>query len=437
MPLLTRMFGYRRRPGRDPPPGAFSSSSPRPARTTRKKEKIPLAIELLKHPDSIDAQSSSPLFARLPTEMRELIWRFALTRYEDTRNLYPIASRCARPGHAAPLRVAVDLLLTCRAVYVEALVIPFQVNPMVIFDGDKLDIPPHDVLLCTPDSLRSCETLRPWQLANISSVELNVEQTMLEGGAIERASRIAGTKGRHRGYECQGFALTPGRYASFVKAGASHSVASGVSEIAGTHPSPSPLRHVFVGAAITALTVRLGRTDWWTWSTPPATERLRLEPMVDLTLHKPESMVRGYEARRAGREEPDFQLDSFERHVPWGLQFAEYWPDLRTLELVLETFAAKESQLDSVVKCAELWTFPLGDEYRLEWDGNVASTVRWQGASKYGYEHGSSWFAQQNSGQGGEDKSPALMQWRPVDETADGGGQYFVIRTLTFERRRR
>ena len=50
-------------------------------------------------------------------------------------------------------------------------------------------------------------------------------------------------------------------------------------------------------------------------------------------------------------------------------------PDLRTLELVLETFEEKKAQLDAVVECAKTWRFPLvGEKFELVWSGDVEET---------------------------------------------------------------
>lgn len=46
--------------------------------------------------------------------------------------------------------------------------------------------------------------------------------------------------------------------------------------------------------------------------------------------------------------------------------------DLRRLELVLETFASKKRQFNSVVEAAKTWKFALtGTKYELVWDGDV------------------------------------------------------------------
>jgi hypothetical protein len=154
------------------------------AAARRKIEKLPLAVTILDDPRSVHQQQGCPLFAMLPAELRELIWDYALTGYEDVDALYPLDKSYARPGQAAPLKVAVNLLLTCRAVYLEAFLVPFQVNPMTVFDGHPDTVPPETPLLCTPANLRLCSKLRPWQFANITSVDMSVQQFMLEGGML-------------------------------------------------------------------------------------------------------------------------------------------------------------------------------------------------------------------------------------------------------------
>lgn len=162
-----------------PPPPASVLIDPARRKT---EQRVPLAHEILDHPDSIDSQLQSPLFGKLPRELRDLIWRFSLTRYEDLDRLYDIRKPYARPGQAAPLRVAVQLLRTCRAVYVEAFLTPFQVNPIMIFHGDDNDIPPGIPLMRTTENQFLCRKLRFWQFANISSVETTLQQIHLEGG---------------------------------------------------------------------------------------------------------------------------------------------------------------------------------------------------------------------------------------------------------------
>ncbi|KAI1423332.1 hypothetical protein F5Y12DRAFT_546507 [Xylaria sp. FL1777] len=416
------------------------------AAARRKVEKMPLAVQILDDPSSVDQQLACPLFAKLPAELRELIWDYALTSYEDCDALYPLDKPYARPGQAAPMRIALDLLLTCRAVYLEAFLVPFQINPMVVFDGHPDVVPPDNPLQCTPSNLRLCRKLRPWQFANITSVDMSVQQFMLEGGSIERVSRLSGNKGRHAGHEARGFTLAG--YASFAPVKENTAPAGDLLLRPGAAETRAALvRSIFMGKKITHLTLRMSRTDWWAWTSSPQAgvnnphDALRLEPMINVTDRSETSsaMLEGYEARKEGGQ-PDFRLDDFEKQGRWGMQFAEYWPDLQTLELALETYALKENQLDSVVKCAKLWTFPLDDGKQLQWNGEEESSVRWRGAREYGYDEelGMSWPNEQPDADGSSRNETPVVHWRPAtsDNTDAGPAQEFVIKSLIFTRRR-
>ena len=181
-------------------------------------------------------------------------------------------------------------------------------------------------------------------------------------GAIERASRLLGNKGRHAGQEARGFTLAG--YASFAPTKWMNTSGGDVMLRPGAAETRDTLiRSIFMGKKITHLTLRMSRTDWWAWTSSPNAgdqnphEALRLEPMINVTdRHETcSAMTEGYEARKDGKQ-PDFDLDDFEKQGRWGMQFAENWPDLQTLELSLETYAAKEKQLDEVIKCAKRWT---------------------------------------------------------------------------------
>jgi hypothetical protein len=87
--------------------------------------------------------------------------------------------------------------------------------------------------------------------------------------------------------------------------------------------------------------------------------------------------------RRAGREprpntEEAVNMDPEAKG--WGAVISTLLPDLKTLELVLETFKVKEEQLDSVAECAKTWRFPMqAGQNVLVWDGKM-ETKRWKRA---------------------------------------------------------
>ncbi|KAE8140173.1 hypothetical protein BDV38DRAFT_27357 [Aspergillus pseudotamarii] len=70
-------------------------------------------------------QRQSPLFSRLPSEIREEIFAFVLSSYDDTTRAYQKETYWTRPGHYGPQHVSTGLLRTCKRIYTEAWFMPF------------------------------------------------------------------------------------------------------------------------------------------------------------------------------------------------------------------------------------------------------------------------------------------------------------------------
>ncbi len=78
---------------------------------------------------AINPQIESPLFTRIPPEVRNLIFKFALTAYEDPASReYSSAAYYYRPGYTRPHRIDTELLLTCRRAYWETYKFPASIN---------------------------------------------------------------------------------------------------------------------------------------------------------------------------------------------------------------------------------------------------------------------------------------------------------------------
>ncbi|KAL7808398.1 hypothetical protein V8C26DRAFT_413279 [Trichoderma gracile] len=73
----------------------------------------------------VDAQKDSPLFSRLPPEVRSRVFAYTVAEYEDVNNPYPINDTW-RPSYSAPRKICLELLATCRAAYLEAWFLPFK-----------------------------------------------------------------------------------------------------------------------------------------------------------------------------------------------------------------------------------------------------------------------------------------------------------------------
>jgi hypothetical protein len=98
--------------------------APRPPR--------PLRPDLLAaHLHSYDPQAACPLFARLPAEIRLQIFALVLTASDDTSRPYRTGAYYHRPGYRFPHLVDTAVLLTCRAIYLEAYLLPARQNELV------------------------------------------------------------------------------------------------------------------------------------------------------------------------------------------------------------------------------------------------------------------------------------------------------------------
>lgn len=74
-----------------------------------------------------EVQSKSPLFNRIPPEVRTAIYSLALTDYldPDPAKRYEADTLFTRPAYSSPRRTDTSLLRTCRAIYSEAWFLPF------------------------------------------------------------------------------------------------------------------------------------------------------------------------------------------------------------------------------------------------------------------------------------------------------------------------
>ncbi|KAL1612794.1 hypothetical protein SLS60_001023 [Paraconiothyrium brasiliense] len=102
-------------------------------------------------------------------------------------------------------------------------------------------------------------------------------------------------------------------------------------------------------------------------------EQLALDPAYGVTSRPLLTDMLSLAAQRREGQHPVYN-DS------WGTAIGNL-PDLKTFELILETFMEKRSQLEVVVDCAQTWKFPLRDtQYELACDGRVVD-LRWAKAA--------------------------------------------------------
>lgn len=76
----------------------------------------------------INPQLASPLFTRIPAEIRNSIFKLVLTSFDDKRRPYKKGAYYYRPDHRYAQIIDTNLLLTCRRIYAETEGIPASIN---------------------------------------------------------------------------------------------------------------------------------------------------------------------------------------------------------------------------------------------------------------------------------------------------------------------
>ena len=106
-----------------------------PTTETASKNPQPPHIEIGVLTAVTNFQSQSPLFSIIPAEIRNRIFRFACTAYEDPQRPYTFDDWCSRPGQKFCLTIDCALLRTCRRVYSEARLVPVAMNAHTFWYG--------------------------------------------------------------------------------------------------------------------------------------------------------------------------------------------------------------------------------------------------------------------------------------------------------------
>lgn len=97
--------------------------------------KLTMETSLAENFTKCHPQDQSPLYNKIPKEIRDLIFEFATAPYEDLceEQRYPENSYYYRPDMRGPLRSSTGLLGTCRRVWLESSNLPMKQNVAVIW----------------------------------------------------------------------------------------------------------------------------------------------------------------------------------------------------------------------------------------------------------------------------------------------------------------
>ncbi|KAH3911212.1 hypothetical protein HBI56_107030 [Parastagonospora nodorum] len=362
----------------------------------------------------VRTQDQCPLFTKLPMEIRTLIFEFALTdtgaKQKSIASLLKrLAPRGSPESKVMTCDMATTLLQTCRAVYLETWNLPLSLNPYIKIEPTGRG--PTGVNL---------KALLPWQLSLIQRLDISVKQVDLEGEYLH--SSIHANSHWQPGARHNGVYVAPRAYQDIfgtctleypqsfncaLISAEEECERHFLSHILGDQdifdrdaPPPwSSAMRVATAKPITHLTLRMRHADWWTWTDDPNSSdelhHLALDPSVgdgsaDHPRRPTASRMRALaEERRAGRH-PEVKPD-----VGWAETIAQM-PDLRSFEMVLETYASKKGQLDAVVEAAKTWRFGLdGGVWELVWDGKVGVSS-WSRSGKKVTDN-AEWYLRENA----------------------------------------
>ncbi|KAL1296786.1 hypothetical protein AAFC00_000248 [Neodothiora populina] len=430
--LNPRIARHRGRPPRVPGP---------PAPVPVQVEVEPLAVQLSKRKD-IHSQDQCPLFATIPRELRDLIFEHALSAYagpsRPERNHEPFV----RPGASGPRSIAVELLLTCRAIYIETYQLPITLNPIIVYHDDIHHIPPH-----ARRGMQVLRKLTSWQFAALHSVDMTIQQVHLESQNLSRCARDLRTERRFESSKL-GVTLQTDTSASTDH----HSVTSsaeGMTDSDNTSPATQrlsgmemPSSNPNVPRIIDTLILRLGRTEWWTWEDAPiegscsfsdtdTTPQLAIEPGYGDGWIRTQTSTSRYRMLDEAAKRRRYEWHGWPNPYCWGAQITEF-KGLKRLEFVFETFAQKADQLEVVVECAKAWRFPMNDGYELRWDGRVEKDS-WTGVDGYGYEQRNQWLFERTTATSVSDPGP---EERETTTPPLPDHRLFEVRTMAFVRMR-
>ncbi|KAF2813044.1 uncharacterized protein BDZ99DRAFT_248242 [Mytilinidion resinicola] len=338
------------------------------------QESNPVLDSLLSTTTYINPQHESPLFSRLPRELRDQIYAYALldtqqdpflprfpariplltypsnesaatqspsTPYNDSpctyyrlpadhaitlrpipRHVIPwLSSWPPSPGRQ-PHDIALPLLRTCRAVYLETHALPLSLNAVPFYHRLDFALRLDTLLHPFPDQrlysypYQTFTHAFPYQLPHLRALDYTLKQTELENANFADS---------HHQRANEKFPLD-------------------------TWSS--------IAAHVKLLRIRIEHTDW----AAKGDEALALEPCTSYS-HSQAFMQQCAQARRTGRlgEVALPSQGDWRQPGGWGGAVERDFPALGEFELVLEAVQARKGELEEVVRCAQTWVFESGE----------------------------------------------------------------------------
>ena len=269
----------------------------------------------------VDPQKNSPLYdGTIPAEIRDRIFFYAVQEFFKTNSssIWPLDTKYTRPGYTGLRKVDISLLLTCRRVYLETYHLPVLAKEHYFFydPGTGPDFHGHNgpQLLDYESERDYFVKLQPWQLSLVKEIHFFTQMFWLE-----------------------------------LK-------------------FPMKCRQGFM-RGIEKLRITIRKTDWW-WN--ERNHPLVINPYRDTAQFQ--SSIGQMHKDIAAQVRGD--LFPLPNNV-WGSAFKNL-PSLKELEIEFETSDDKRHELDTIVKWAKTWKFPLHDGRLLSTEGLEVTSSSWQ-----------------------------------------------------------
>jgi hypothetical protein len=269
----------------------------------------------------VNPQKDSLLYnGTIPAELRDLIFFHSIQEYSQTddSSIWHRDTKYTRPGYTSKRKINISLLLTCRRIYLETYHLP-ALKKEHVFWHSQITGPPHQRHHAVKPFGYDTEVeyfakFQPWQLSLVKEIHLFMQMFWLEQAFLDFCKQ------------------------DFMR-----------------------------GVELLKFTIRRG--DWWWYESnhplviSPYFATVKHDYCLAL-LHKDiEEQQRGY-------------VMPWPNKV-WGSAFKQIL-SLKELEIELETSDDKKHELDTIVKWAKTWKFPLNGGKVLSTEGLDVTSTSWQ-----------------------------------------------------------
>ncbi|KAI1860283.1 hypothetical protein JX265_005802 [Neoarthrinium moseri] len=331
----------------------------------RRVEAIPVSKS---RPATIDmanmaAQDNCALFAKLPGEIRRLIFADALAPQDDVDKPYRPDRGYYRPGQHFHPKTSVALLQTCKRIFEEARLLPVRQATFRFWwmRGPWMFMRSHRNGEFRVDLWQ--ESLSEEQKAHVQSVQVFAQQYILEQAHTIAVDRM---------------------------------------------PETGPL-----GFATKHFHLTLRNSDWWSWESPiESSDRLGICPWLRGRVSQQEMLAQPLR----------IPLEKLREHLhkgTWGWHICQL-KGLQRLEIEFETDLLKRGQVEKVLERAKHWIFPLADRSGIMVKTGDVVESEWEGVAHTTYDHILQ-ATESQIPQGAPTRTHyvALMTWTAASETSE------------------